>query len=199
MRPNFRAAQESGFSKLGDAEQEKRVPTEPYDGGEGRFRMKLRHCLLFVAYTAMIHLAFAGFVPEQNVPLTAQDINNLTRGRSILTDRAGRQEIVIDDMVFDLHELQTRGFAGARWPSGEIYIAFDSNLNALQQRKFLDACGVWTAVAHVKCIPWTNQRNYALVVQIANDPRYCVSQSRVGMLGGQQKIEIGSACWNFKF
>jgi len=66
--------------------------------------------------------------------------------------------------------------------------------SAAHQQAFIDAANEWAAWANVQFVPRTNQANYVT----ANDGGAGLSggNASVGMIGGQQFINIGATSWN---
>ena len=79
------------------------------------------------------------------------------------------------------------------WTGGNIYYAFDVSVSAAKQKAFLDGAAEWAMFANLRFLPRTAQANY---VTIRENPALGGGQSAVGMVGGQQFLEIGPGAWN---
>ncbi len=79
------------------------------------------------------------------------------------------------------------------WTSGNVYYSFSNNVSSVKQKAFLDGCAEWSTFANVHFIPRTSQANYVLVFEGAGLEG---GQSIVGMVGGQQFLQIGPTSWN---
>jgi len=80
------------------------------------------------------------------------------------------------------------------WSGGNVYYAFNANVTAVHQKDFIDAAGEWMAFANVHFIARTTQTNYVMVNDGGSSQEG--GDSAVGMIGGQQQIDIGSTSWN---
>lgn len=91
-------------------------------------------------------------------------------------------------------------FAGSTptWPGGNVYYTFDTNVStavpAAQQQIFIDCANEWSSFANVHFIPRTTQTNYVLVSQVGSEGEGGLSS--VGMVGGQQILQIAPGAWN---
>jgi parallel beta-helix repeat protein len=79
------------------------------------------------------------------------------------------------------------------WPDGDIYYSFSNNVSAVEQQAFLDGAEEWAMFANLHFIPWTTQANY---VTIFLGQGLEGGESEVGMVGGQQFLQIGPNSWN---
>ena len=79
------------------------------------------------------------------------------------------------------------------WPGGNVFYTFDASVSVAQRRAFLDAAGEWATFANLHFIPRTNQGNY---VTIKENAALAGGQSAVGMVGGEQFLQIGPNAWN---
>jgi hypothetical protein len=79
------------------------------------------------------------------------------------------------------------------WTDGNVYYSFSNNVSALKQKAFLDGAAEWATFANVHFIPWTTQANY---VTIFEGEGLEGGESAVGMVGGQQFLQIGPDSWN---
>lgn len=83
------------------------------------------------------------------------------------------------------------------WTGGNVYYTFSSDgataVSDIYQRAFLDGAKEWETFANVHFIPRTTQANY-FTVRFINS--LSGGQSAVGMVGGQQFLDIGPNAWN---
>jgi len=79
------------------------------------------------------------------------------------------------------------------WTGGNVYYTFSNNVSAVKQRAFLDGANEWATFANVRFLPRTAQANY---VTIYENPSLSGGQSAVGMIGGQQFLQLGPDAWN---
>lgn len=79
------------------------------------------------------------------------------------------------------------------WPGGNVYYTFDANVSAAKQRAFLDAANEWATFANLHFIPRTTEPNYVTLIENAS---LGGGKSAVGMVGGQQFLQIGPNAWN---
>ncbi len=79
------------------------------------------------------------------------------------------------------------------WTGGNVYYSFSNNVSAVQQKAFLDGAAEWATFANIHFIPWTTQANY---VTVFVGQGLEGGESAVGMVGGQQFLEIGPTAWN---
>lgn len=81
-----------------------------------------------------------------------------------------------------------------KWTGGNVYYAFNANVSAAHQAAFVDAARDWESFANLHFIPRTSQTNYIMV----NDGGSGLSggNSSLGMIGGQQQLNIGAVAWN---
>jgi len=82
------------------------------------------------------------------------------------------------------------------WPSGNVYYSFSNNISAIAQKAFLDAANEWATFANLHFIAHTTQANYVTIAENTNtniDGGF--SFSAVGMLGGQQFLEVAPTSW----
>jgi hypothetical protein len=79
------------------------------------------------------------------------------------------------------------------WPGGNVYYAFSNNVSAVKQQAFLDGMAEWAMFANLHFLLRSSEANYVLVYeQTAAEG----GLSAVGMIGGQQTIQIGPTSWN---
>ncbi|MEP6664577.1 MAG: M12 family metallopeptidase, partial [Verrucomicrobiota bacterium] len=79
------------------------------------------------------------------------------------------------------------------WPGGILYYTFDDSVSALHQKAFLDGANEWAAFANLQFVARTTQPNYFTVIE---NPSLSGGFSAVGMVGGQQFLQIGPSSWN---
>jgi hypothetical protein len=83
--------------------------------------------------------------------------------------------------------------ATSKWTDGNVFYTFDASVSAAKQRAFLDGAAEWAMMANLHLIARTTQANYMTVKE---NPALSGGQSAVGMIGGQQFLEIGPNAWN---
>ena len=79
------------------------------------------------------------------------------------------------------------------WPQGNVYYSFDPLVAPAHQKEFLDAANEWASFANLHFIARAAQPNYVTIKEV---PGRSGGQSAVGMVGGQQFIQIGPQSWN---
>ncbi len=79
------------------------------------------------------------------------------------------------------------------WTSGNVYYSFSNNVSAVKQKACLDAMAEWAMFANLQFIPRTSQANYVLIYEAAGLEG---GQSMVGMVGGEQFLQVGPTAWN---
>ena len=79
------------------------------------------------------------------------------------------------------------------WTDGNVYYSFSNNVSAVEQQAFLDGAAEWATFANLHFIPWTTQANY---VTVFLGQGLEGGESDVGMIGGQQFLQIGPNSWN---
>jgi len=108
-----------------------------------------------------------------------------------LTSIDGRQFQVIDDMLFEIDSvgpLGVRKKSVRTWPDGIMPIKFEAAYLESDRKKFFASCKMWEEVAAVSCRSYeTTDRNYILVRNSTT-----VNNSKVGMIGGEQIINLAS-------
>ncbi len=75
------------------------------------------------------------------------------------------------------------------WPDGRIYYVIDASLP--NQKRVLDAVAHWKANTPIRLLPRTGQQNYVRFVRPRSNS---TCSSSVGMIGGEQLINLGDAC-----
>lgn len=79
------------------------------------------------------------------------------------------------------------------WPGGNVYYTFDPSVSLAKQKAFLDGAAEWAMFANLHFIPRTAQANYITIREI---PALGGGQSAVGMVGGQQFLDLGPGAWS---
>lgn len=79
------------------------------------------------------------------------------------------------------------------WTGGNVYYSFSNNVSAAKQKAFLDGAAEWATFANLRFLARTTQTNY---VTIFENPALSGGQSAVGMIGGQQFLQLGPNAWN---
>lgn len=81
-----------------------------------------------------------------------------------------------------------------KWTGGNVYYAFNANVSAAHQTAMLDAMAEWAMFGNLTFTARTIQTNYIMI----NDGGSGLfgGNSALGMVGGQQQLNIGSASWN---
>ncbi|NNE91416.1 MAG: hypothetical protein HKN23_07195 [Verrucomicrobiales bacterium] len=134
----------------------------------------------------------ANFFDETLVsPLSRCELDELSAVAHSFTDDEGREVVQLDDMIFVVDELSTRGFSGRKWTNGKLYYAFSSNVDQTNRTRFRAACAEWSNVADLEFIERTNQQNYVYVKSASTNSSYC------GMIGGPQRMNIYNWRWKF--
>ena len=80
-----------------------------------------------------------------------------------------------------------------KWTGGNVYYAFNANVSAAHQTATLDAMAEWATFANLTFTLRTVQANYIMINDV---PGLGGGNSAVGMIGGQQQLNIGSNAWN---
>ena len=83
--------------------------------------------------------------------------------------------------------------AAPTWTDGDVFYSFSNNVSAVEEKAFLDGAAEWATFANIHFIPWTTQANY---VTIFLGQGLEGGESEVGMIGGQQFLQIASNAWN---
>lgn len=163
--------------------------------------MKLKGCF----WTALV-LVFIG--PKSFATGSADTAWNLAvLDHLIASASPGQGTVLVGDMNLPTGYLQgwrnrlaggpqpNLAFEGnlTAWPGGNVYYTFSNNIPAVKQQAMLDGMGEWATFANLHFIPWTNEANY---VTIFEAPGLEGGQSMVGMVGGQQFLQIGPTAWN---
>jgi len=83
------------------------------------------------------------------------------------------------------------------WTSGNVYYEFTTSgsnaVSAAHQKAFLDGAAEWAMFANLHFFPHTSEPNYVTILENTNLEG---GQSAVGMVGGQQFLQIGPEAWN---
>ncbi len=82
----------------------------------------------------------------------------------------------------------------AKWPGGVIPYSFDGSVSAVDQKVFLDCAQEWATFAGLQFVARSTQADYVTVEQVGLPGEG--GQSAVGMVGGQQFLEISPGSWN---
>ena len=93
-------------------------------------------------------------------PLAALTSHDLSARQHLTVGDEGDRFVLIDDMLFPLESVRTRGFSAQRWPRGVVPYAFDANVKQAQRQRFEVACRVWSDVAPVRFVPRTAELGY---------------------------------------
>lgn len=78
------------------------------------------------------------------------------------------------------------------WTGGNVYYRFDASVSPAKQKAFLDAAAEWAMFANLHFILQTTQANY---ITVRENNTIGGGQSAVGMVGGQQFLEISQGAW----
>ncbi len=101
--------------------------------------------------------------------------------------------VLYDDMWLPV----TEGvFTATAWSNGVVPYTFDAAVTNPQRNEFLKAMAEIEAVSDVAFLPRTSQANF---IHIQPGPQANVSSSSVGMVGGQQAINVGANHWTLKY
>ncbi len=98
-----------------------------------------------------------------------------------------------DQLATGVTPLFTIGSGVNFWPGGNVYYTFTNGISPVKQKAFTDAAAEWTLCANIHFIPWTGQANYVIVME---NPALQGGLAVVGMVGGEQWIQIGTNAWN---
>jgi hypothetical protein len=80
------------------------------------------------------------------------------------------------------------------WTGGNLYYTFSNNVSVVHSNAFIDGMNEWAMFANLHFMPRTTQSNYFTIVDGGTFQEG--GNSAVGMVGGQQFINIGSTSWN---
>lgn len=106
--------------------------------------------------------------------------------------------ILVDDMWLPSDVVYGDGvYTATPWPGGIVPFHFDGTVSPSQRSVFLKALAEIEAVCGVSFVPYTNQSNRIFIRE--NPVEANVSNSAIGMIGGQQIINVGSSHWNSKY
>src|ERR1051326_2467477 len=135
---------------------------------------------------------------DWNVGFLNQVLSNVAPGQA--TVQLGDMQILVRNVKAWRDQLAGNpgtelAFDGAApiWTFGNVYYTFDSSVTAFNQQVSKDAMGEWASFVNVHFIPRTTQANYFTV---RLNPSLGGGQSAVGMIGGQQFLDIGPNAWN---
>ncbi len=79
------------------------------------------------------------------------------------------------------------------WLGGSVYYAFDASVSPAKRKAFLDGAAEWAMFANLRFIARSSQPNYITIREI---PGLGGGQSAVGMIGGQQFLDLDPGAWN---
>ncbi len=79
------------------------------------------------------------------------------------------------------------------WSGGNVYYSFDASVSAAKRKAFLDGAAEWAMFANLRFIARTSQANYVTIRQV---PGLGGGQSAVGMVGGQQFLDLDPGAWS---
>lgn len=80
-----------------------------------------------------------------------------------------------------------------KWTGGIVYYTFNANVSAAHRTATLDAMAEWATYANLTFTARAAQANY---IKINDVPGLGGGNSAVGMIGGEQQLNIGSTAWN---
>lgn len=122
----------------------------------------------------------------------------------------GADDVLVDDMLFRRSTLRNHRdrLAGKPvsgetsdaanpggtplWTGGNVYYRFDASVSAVHQEQFLAAANEWMAYANVRFLVRTTEANFITVRDV---PGLNGGTAHVGMIGGDQQVNIGSDSW----
>ncbi len=85
----------------------------------------------------------------------------------------------------------TSAFTGNKWTNGQVYYAFDANVNGTNKQRFRDAAAEWSAVANLTFTEGTGSGNYIHVQSDSGNSSY------VGMIGGKQTLRMYNGSYKY--
>ena len=80
-----------------------------------------------------------------------------------------------------------------KWTGGIVYYIFNANVSAAHRAATFDAMGDWASFANLTFTPRIAQANY---IKINEQAGLNGGNSAVGMIGGEQQLNIGPTSWN---
>jgi hypothetical protein len=166
--------------------------------------MKVKGCLFSAPWLALLGFLLIPALPVSGADTTAWSVAVLDR---LLASAPPGGLVTVGDMRISTSYLQgwrnhlaggpqpKLAFSGTftAWPAGNVYYAFSNNVSAIKQQACLDGMAEWAMFANLHFIPYTNEPNYVLIYEAAEAEG---GQSDVGMVGGEQYIQIGPTAWN---
>jgi hypothetical protein len=157
-------------------------------------RIKFSLAMLFVASSTFVTDAlYAAAGSSSKSELSLEELSKIAKS----TD--GRKFYTGDIIIYYRGITPKAAIGGTRWARGEFIYQFSGQTEE-QQDIFRAACNAWTINTPVRCIERTNQPNFALIV--THNGEGCggdavnVSCSAIGMVTGQQEIEVYSSHWS---
>jgi astacin len=156
-----------------------------------RFLLLLSSAVAFGQSTGDVHVVE---IDGRAVSYTVQGEFAVTQG-DIILGRASEVE--------NFRRAQSRGEAVARplsvsypgpgnallWPNATMYYTIEAD--APVQQNLLDAIGYWNSIGPFKILPRGSERNYVTFRKMQLDD---VCSSSIGMVGGQQFINVTPRC-----
>lgn len=168
--------------------------------------MKLGIKLLLEPLT--VFLVFCLLLPDLFASETqTTDWNVAVLDHLLASVQPGQTTMQVGDMIIPVSYVQSwREFlAGGQqanatfnggftpWTGGNVYYAFSNNVSAVKQQAFLDGMAEWAMFANLHFILHTNEANYVLIYE---ETAAEGGLSAVGMIGGEQTIQIAPNAWN---
>ncbi len=159
---------------------------------------------IFLFLLLLVPLLLRGQTNDVNWSLTVLDriLAAVPPGQKLA--QVGDMQILVSNLKVWRSQLaggpsQDSAFDGGtpKWTSGNIYYEFTtSGTNAVStahQKAFTDGAAEWAMFANLHFFPHTSEPNYITVLENTNLEG---GQSAVGMVGGQQFLQIGPEAWN---
>ena len=81
----------------------------------------------------------------------------------------------------------------SKWTGGNVYYTFNANVSAAHRTATLDAMAEWATYANLTFTPRVAQANY---IKINEQAGLNGGNSFIGMIGGEQALNIGPTSWN---
>jgi hypothetical protein len=135
---------------------------------------------------------------DWSVALLDQTLATVQPGQNLV--QVGDMEILVSNLRAWRNQLAgapspNLAFDGTApiWTSGNVYYTFDSSVSVAHQKVFLDGAKEWATFANLHFLPRTIQPNYFTVLEQSSLEG---GQSAVGMVGGQQFLQIGPTAWS---
>jgi hypothetical protein len=106
--------------------------------------------------------------------------------------------VLVDDMWLPSDVVYGDGvYTATPWPGGVVPYHFHGDVSPAQRNVFRKALAEIEAVCGVSFVAYTSQSNRIFIRE--NPVESNVSNSAVGMVGGEQVINVGSNHWNSKY